>query len=463
MLSRFLSRVPTVTHRTGDRMRTHHLRLPHIMLPLLIVYAILVVWMGHHVPVLEAPDAYHHYAVIDYIAETGSLPPRTDPLSQPWRQMTFHAPLYYLISSTLLTPADYQAFPDRYPHNPHARIGDAHAGENQNFVAHATTSDDGIWRVRTFSMLLGALSVAGVAVLAGIVFDNRRWVAVTGAALLAFNPQFLFVHASVSNDTLVITLATWTIVCIALIVRYGVSLRRVALLGVVLGLASLAKASGLTLLPIGALAVLWMCWRERRALRHIIGYGVLGSTGWLAIAGWWYIGNWVTLGDAAATSQIALATGLRGGAIVDLAGELRGMAYSFWGLFGWFNVSPPDAYYIVPCVLVVAAVAGIAVVWYTSRPTPRPTSGVQQRILLALSICYVTVFLAAWWQFHLQVNAAQGRLMFPLLPSDRACAGAWACRCSTNYKRRSGRRHDDMVCRAASQRDSAGLHSDSCC
>jgi hypothetical protein len=70
--------------------------------------------------------------------------------------------------------------------------------------------------------------------------------------------------------------------------------------------------------------------------------------------------------DPTAASQVAEATGLRSGAI-DWIGELRGLYYSFWGMFGWFNVPAPESFYCWTALVLLVAVCGLIVVFVRYR------------------------------------------------------------------------------------------------
>jgi len=68
----------------------------------------------------------------------------------------------------------------------------------------------------------------------------------------------------------------------------------------------------------------------------------------LLIAGWWYWRNYALYNDWLGTSQLVAINGLRTESVTwsSLWGELRGLRYSFWGLFGWFNILLPNWVYI---------------------------------------------------------------------------------------------------------------------
>ncbi|GAB4520477.1 MAG: hypothetical protein OHK0046_30800 [Anaerolineae bacterium] len=391
--------------------------MPAAAVSLIGVYGVLV--LVYSPPLFEAPDSYYHFAVIEYIARTGQPPPVSiDPgeaAYRPWRQMTYHAPLYHRLSAWLISSIDTSDFLSRYPLNPHAQIGEPDARDNHNIVAH--TGDP--WKaaglaarvVTGFSMVLGAVTLVGVWWLARGVFPQQPRLALMAMLVVLLNPQFLFISASINNDNLVVALVTWALALLVHIIRHGLTLWRLLVLAVLAACASLAKASGLALYPAIMVGVLVACWRDRVPLARIATYAVIGAAAFAIIAGRWYLQNWQRFGDPTASSMVAAATGLRGGLPVDVVGELRGLYYSFWGLFGWFNMlAPPWFYTLTMGVLVMAGIGALLGLWRGLRTTPA-----DDRRIGGLLLLFVLSVVGAWWQFNTQVLAAQGRLWFPLL------------------------------------------------
>jgi 4-amino-4-deoxy-L-arabinose transferase-like glycosyltransferase len=231
-------------------------------------------------------------------------------------------------------------------------------------------------------------------------------------------PQFAFISAAVNNDNLVVALSVWTLaVCVG--VLRGVLSWRVGAgaLGVLLACAALAKASGLTLYPVAGIMLMWRAWQTRR-YRAVVAWGVLWAVAFALIAGWWYARNALELGDASASSWVARATGTRQN-FDDLTGELRGLFFSFWGLFGWFNVMPPLAFYALCAGWLALAGARLpfsAVRALRERKTPE--------LLWGLLAWHGLLVVGGWAVFNAQVLAGQGRLFFPLLGAF-ALAMAW--------------------------------------
>jgi hypothetical protein len=49
-------------------------------------------------PIFEASDEVSHYAVVQHIADTGTLPVQQPGVKSPWEQEGSQPPLYYLVS-----------------------------------------------------------------------------------------------------------------------------------------------------------------------------------------------------------------------------------------------------------------------------------------------------------------------------------------------------------------------------
>lgn len=192
----------------------------------------------------------------------------------------------------------------------------------------------------------------------------------------------------------------------------------VVLAGLAAG-ASLAKASGLTIYVPIVLGVLWVCYRDRLPLRHVLAYAAVGLAVFALVAGWWYTENWGLYGDPSASTMVAEVTGLRGDP-VDVPGELRGLYYSFWGLFGWFNIPAPEIFYQYTALLLFAAAIGVM---RQTRKILLRSFGDNFVIAAVLAVYAVTV-IASWWRFNTLVLAGQGRLWFPLL-SVLGCTVGW--------------------------------------
>jgi 4-amino-4-deoxy-L-arabinose transferase-like glycosyltransferase len=397
------------------------LKRTRLALLLIIGTFLLNAGLYHHAtPPFEAPDAYYHFAVIQHINETGKRPPQENPTDHPWQQMTFHAPLYYYLSAALISPLDTSDFEANYPRNPHAQVGEPAAEDNQNFVAHVDyelrDTELAILIVRLFSTLLGVVTLVSIFAIGRLLFPERPSIALLGTFVASIIPQFVYISSVISNDNLVVALSTLALAVLFWLIDDGVTWRKLLLLSVILALNSLAKASGVALYPVVIVGLCYIGLRQKWRLSTWISYGAIGFGVWAIMAGWWYWDNWTTLDDPFATNAIAEATGQRGG-VVDLIGELRGLYYSYWGLFGWFNIRASQFFYYWTGGMTLLAIGGLVL---GRLPSLRPN----QKLMVGLMALHALVVIGAWWRFNLLVTAGQGRLWFPLIAGVALLIGA---------------------------------------
>jgi 4-amino-4-deoxy-L-arabinose transferase-like glycosyltransferase len=401
--------------------------------PLLIIlgFVLLAFAYSMRVPPFETPDEVNHFAFARNIAQGKGLPVQAATPTGPWEHEGSQPPLYYLITGGLTSWIDQSDFATLATRNPHANIGNPLYPGNKNFMLYSGVdhplrdSNLALHIGRWFSILLGALSlwlVLGTARLAFGPNDPRALLAMGMAAAI---PQFAFIHAAFSNDALITFLSVATIFSLAQLLaapdEKAFSWRRWLLLGVLLGAAALSKLQGLGLSLMAGLVVPWLAWRRRD--RGIIWR----AAPWLAlpillIAGWWFVRNLLLYGDITGTTLLLTLNGLRTAerSLADWWLEFRGLRYSFWGIFGWFNILLPQWYYSLMDALALVAMggAGAALVrrWRIGRSAPRDSamqdSSTRVMVLLLGWALLVAVLL---FSFTAQATASQGRLLFPAI------------------------------------------------
>jgi hypothetical protein len=262
-------------------------------------------------------------------------------------------------------------------------------------------------------MALGSL--VAVYRLGRIVFPDRPGIALGMMGLVAFTPQFLFLSASINNDNLVILIASWVLVLLAGWMRTGglPGWLSLAGLGALLGLGALAKFSGLLLWPLACGVIIWLAWR-RKNLLWLIPASALAFGLALAICGWWLVRNLHVYGELSGISTHLAVIGARRrfpSSLPALLAEFRGLRYSFWALFGWFNVLAPDPFYWLLDALTVLGIAGFGLFLVRSlRHRPRWT--IPLLLMLFIWIGLVAVALLRWTRM---TSASQGRLLYPAL------------------------------------------------
>jgi 4-amino-4-deoxy-L-arabinose transferase-like glycosyltransferase len=371
-------------------------------------------------PIFEASDELWHYPVVKHIADGRGLPVQQPGLATLWQQEGSQPPAYYVLAALVTAWIPTDDLPEVRWLNPMANTGQPLAAGNKNLVVH-TQRETFPWQgttlavhlIRLLSILLCASAVYLTYLLALEVAPGRRDLALAAAALVAFNPMFLFIAGSVNNDNLIVPLATLILWLIVRTLRQGwLGNGRAVLLGVLLGAAALTKLSGLALLPLTA-GVLIVVAARRRAWGALFRWGVILGVAVIAVAGWWYLRNWQLYGDPTGLNVMLDIAGRRPAPFTfrRLQSEFEGFRLSFWGVFGGFNVIAPRPIYWLYDLLAVAGLAGW-VAWLVRRRGGWRSPAAERLLVLAVWTLLVLVALIRWTA---QTYASQGRLVFPAI------------------------------------------------
>jgi len=383
---------------------------------ILALYLLLGTLYSIATPIFEASDEVSHYGVIQHIVDTGQLPVQRVGVRTPWEQEGSQPPLYYLLMSVVVRTLDTSDYVQISQRNPHAQPGDPSLDANRNLVIHSS-AEDFPWRgtalavhlLRFLSLGLGAMTIMFGYALAQRIFPDRPTIPIGTAALIAFNPMFVFIAASVNNDNLVIALTSAALYLTVVIYQENrldraAWLRRIAL-GVVLGAATLTKISGLTLLPIIGL-ILTIRHLRRREWGAWLITGTLLIVLVAASAGWWYLRNLSLYGEVLGLDTMVAIAGPRTMTLSDLVSEFDGFRYSYWALFGAVNILTWPVAYAVWDAFTLIALIGCGVWLGRSRPARG------QRVLVALLALYVLFVFIGVIRWSMMTPASQGRLMF---------------------------------------------------
>jgi hypothetical protein len=380
----------------------------------------LAILFGLILPSYEGPDEVDHILYVKHIAEGLGIPvqSRDYAIAYGFGQEGSQAPLYYALNAGLvralgLSLADLEVTP---PPNPFTVCGRPAGRHNVAGYRHDPRDETFPYRgaaravhvMRLASALLGAATVATVFVSARMAFPGQRVVAPLASLLVAFNPQFVFMGAVVNNDGLVNFLLAVVVAFTLYCIQRGFTRRRAALLGVLCGLAPLAKLGGLLGAAFAGMGFL-MAAREhlradRRAVLAWLSQVALAAAAFVAVAGWWFVRNWVLYGDVTGMNAMLSVYGGRGGWPAELVlPELVDTFRSYWGSFACGLRLPLWTYWLFAALSALAAV-GWAVAW-------RRTSG-RVRLLSALLSVWFAVVLALWVRWNQITFAPLGRLLF---------------------------------------------------
>lgn len=343
-------RVNPVREQAGacGQAKWHRLRLA----ALLMLYTLLAGWYSVRTPVGEGVDEGAHFAYVQYIAEQRRLPVLTTEGLLPVA-MAHHPPLYYLLGAPVVALFDTSDAPDALRPNPHFVWRENDGRDGWNVVLHygqgafpwrGTVA--AIHALRTLSVMLGALTVAACYATARLLLPRKPWAPLGAAALVALNPSFLYTSSTVHHDPLIICLVSLGILH-ALYISHREPRRADPIVaGLLVGAATLAKLTGLILLPMYLLA-LALRLRGARGWRVVAGETVILGVGVGIIAGWWFLRNQILYGDILGWQmfrqifsfnfrQTSYSWGLFRHELLAQLGR------TFWGAFGFMHITFPE-------------------------------------------------------------------------------------------------------------------------
>ncbi len=362
-------------------------------------------------PPLEASDEGSHFGVIAFLHEQGRLPVLKPGFEVPFlsQEMT-QPPLYYVLAALFLRGQDLSDAADCLVPRPASPVGRADLPGYKNIWSPRSgrASSSGtllaVQQMRGLSMGMGLGTILLVWRMARRWWPQDGWAAFLAAAWVAFNPMFLFITNSVNNDNLIILFSTVTFWWLFRTAEQPMSGSRCLVAGGLIGLAILAKTSGLLLLPLAGLVLVG---RREQAWMARVRAVLLLALAAFAVCGWWFIRNRLLYGEAMAFRLHVFLAG-NGRAIPDpwaLLREWDGFLKSYWGVFGAFNVIYTDIVYEFFFGLTALAV-GAVLVFVIRRGR---ANDAWSALLLLFSI--LNIVAVGYWTSRL--TGSQGRLLFP--------------------------------------------------
>lgn len=410
--------------------------MKHPITLLLIAYLLLAGAYSVINPIHEGTDELRHYRFVRYIVENSRLPVQGQ---EPCRSQSHHPPLIYavgaLATSWVETGRDVCA---PLPGNPFWGYRYWEVGtDNKNMYLHDPIAERFPWQgealaahiVRFINVLVGLGAVWFTYLAAREIWPRPRWIALGTAALLAFNPMFLYMAATINNDVIAaLSGALVLYLCVRLLHdEQGLSWKWGIWFGLAYVLALMSKFNLAPIILLIEVALVWVARRKNQwgwwwELNVVIGLITLYG------AGWWFARNTYYYGEPTGFETLTELWGVRTPSeSVGLAiQELPNAWSSLWGRFGYGQIPLPEAVYSVLWWLVLAAVSGIALHWlfgqWEQRVTgQRPTADqlplpAQQALWLAAG--QVALFAAVLFVYMLVSPAgAMGRFFFPGLPA----------------------------------------------
>lgn len=360
------------------------------------------------------PDELYRYCryVTDDWWKPGCSDPNSSYLQNPPRAITFdgqfypsgwiytanHPPLYYFV----LTPLYW--------------LTEGASPQTQLYLFRAASIPFGL-----LTVLLAFLTVR-------VLFPGDGFLAVVVPTFVAFQTQVSYEAAMLNND--ILSIATYSVALYLIVVgvrdRFP---RRICLaLGVALGLALLAKGTGITAVGLAGLAVLLRV--GIRDIRGLVVRGLQVGIPVVALAAPWYAYLYRTYGNFSAFSQIKALqywnySSQNPPGFFDMLfnkdfAELR--FNETWGEFGWRLIPLGTAMLWIIGVPLLVCVVGLGVYFWTimrgnggalDDRVERPV-GWQKTTLLLLVVACIAAYLAII-QFGTEFSLTQARYYFPVV------------------------------------------------
>ena len=399
----------------------HNGRWPVLLI--LLLYFIIGAAYSITNPILESPDELLNYKNMLYIAEHKTLP-----VLQPGEfSKAHHPPLYYTIGAAVIgwVPSDnlealaeqinpfwgYQTYQvsidnqSQYLRDP----------ELEGWPYHDAAL--GIHLMRWLSLLMGAGVITAVYTTTRKLVPKEPSLAWGAAALVAFNPMFLFIQGSVHNDALTNLLAALTILRVVVYWQKGPSVKRVAFIGLVAGLGILTKITFLFLGPLVLIALIARSWQDREQKadwwREMLKMLLIGGGIVVLLAGWWFVRNQILYGEPTSMKLQSSIWQPRENA-PDWGAAINDLPYlrdSFWGVFGWGQITLPRPVYTVMWLFALVGAVGLGL-WayrYRKRQDVYRASGMLTAVLL---IAPLSAFTATFYRMSISASADFGRYLF---------------------------------------------------
>ncbi len=398
----------------------------------LIGYVILSAGYLWSTPLFEGPDEPSHLEYVGFVAEHGRPPLYGHSPEVPGEGM--QPPLYYVAGALFfdrLLGANagdardelHRAGLSIYGYETNAILqnrllrvaGAARDGDARQFVVDDRLSP--LVHLRWPSLCFGVFAVVATFMAARLATADTN-VGALAAAILAFNPQFLFLSGLVSNDT-----AATSVGAIAFYItadafhRRTSSRRHYVLLGLA---ASAGLAVKLSTVPMVAVAAVFVALIDRRPiagrLRSSLAAAFVALLSSAPLLAWNVSHRGGPLGTGALwDSTVHLARPEAHGGLWVYFTEM----YVPWTLgsyvarFGWMNVDAPWGVYAFALVFALLGLSGFLGSWLAETRVQPPTSGVRLRHYLVAAVV-VNVSAHVWLNVH--TAQPQGRHLFPASP-----------------------------------------------
>jgi Dolichyl-phosphate-mannose-protein mannosyltransferase len=392
---------------------------------LILLYLAAAVWMAVHLPAHATPNELLNFEYIQVMRQIKGLPNR-GLVDSEVRYTEWHQPPLYFAFAAMVglaqpVPAASTNPPPPIEWPPNPAFLTTHHG-NLNPVVHVTPANTPLLFTSRYAATM--LGILGLAALFRAGRDlHTAIVALLMTAILAFQPSYLHLSASVNNDMPLTAVAAMVLAYTVLIIHDDRPPVYFLGLGLLAAAAVLTKANGVFVLAYLFAAVLIVVLRHHD-LKRAIKSALFALAGLIPFWAAWLILNTIRMKDT---------LGVEGSLPVDRVLSLRPADFALlypwlaaiWRSF-WLDWSAggvgygPDWYYLLWVLLLAFALMG-----WLRRPPERRSWPLALAILLGiLSISYLYFAVKALTVKETGLLVPEGRWWLPVMPAVAWLAGA---------------------------------------
>jgi hypothetical protein len=385
---------------------------------LLIAFVVMALLYSVVNPLHEATDELRHYRFVRTISTTGKLPVQGQ---EQCRSQSHHPPLYYAIGALTTfwidTGRDLCYTP---PENPFWAYRYWEVGQdNKNQFLHGQDETFpwsgealAVHMLRGINILLGAGVVWLTWASSRVIWPRRQEIAIGAAALVAFNPMFLYMSGSINND-IIAAFSGSAILFACLYLLHdpdGLSVRWGLILGAIYGFALLSKANLAVTIVLIEVTISWVALRKRQgrlwATANVLLLAVAGL-----IAGWWFVRNLSLYGDLTGFSAVTELWGVRDPTeSFSLAVSELPYAWStLWGRFGFGQIPMSQPIYNSLLVVAIIGLSGALLGFF------RRAARLERASLAILALDVILFFFVLFGYMLVSPAGPNGRFFFPAL------------------------------------------------
>jgi len=373
-------------------------------------------------PAFSGPNEDMHYEYIALLRQNGRLP---DPTTSHRADERHQPPVYYTTAALFNLPFTNTKLDTDYPKNPYYTA--TFQGNLNRFIHVTPQNAPELYVSRFVSMLFGVMAL--ISIYLGAQLTLPLPISLFIVSLVAFQPTFLQLSATVNNDLAATALSALLIAYTTYLLQKEKGPRAYLLWGVIFALAMLTKAS-VVFLFLALLISCWTIWQTQKKGKTAVFGGILGVMTFLPLWSVWLVFNQMRAQDALGISASLPLTHLLTLKLPDfilLLPRMGELFRSFWldwspGMLGY----APWWFYIIWGILLLVAFTG----WFrqTAAAVSQPLSVLRLHLFWTVSLTGGFLAVKTLMIRGVGFLVPEGRWLLPILPSLAWLAGTGLAR-----------------------------------